>query len=225
MEQAVSPRPMNIRKRSGRKVVVSPRGATIHPLRPRVDTTRAYRWQRILEEGTYASLRDLAKAEKISPTYISRLLRLTLLASEIVEAVLGWAQVGEHRSAQPYIRRRGAAKSTFGNVSLLASAASLWTRRNGGVPSYGALQCFEAFRRCTPNHDGGSVLTLPRRQGERPPATRREPVEEAEADRGCPPSAGIDRSTEQFPEGRDDDVVLIWFRIEHASVRNVGNLH
>ena len=39
-------------------------------------------------EGTYASMRDLAAAEAISPTYISRLLRLTLLAPEIVEAIL-----------------------------------------------------------------------------------------------------------------------------------------
>jgi ParB-like chromosome segregation protein Spo0J len=46
----------------------------------------------MLEEGTYASMRDLARAEKISPTYISRLLRLTLLAPEIVEAVLDGQQ-------------------------------------------------------------------------------------------------------------------------------------
>ena len=49
---------------------------------------RAHRWQRLLEEGTYASMRDLAAAEKISPTYISRLLRLTLLAPRVVEEAL-----------------------------------------------------------------------------------------------------------------------------------------
>ena len=42
----------------------------------------------MLEQGAYSSLRDLAAAEDISATYISRLLRLTLLAPEIVEAVL-----------------------------------------------------------------------------------------------------------------------------------------
>lgn len=42
----------------------------------------------MLEEGTYASMRDLAAAERISPTYISRLLRLTLLSPLVVEAVL-----------------------------------------------------------------------------------------------------------------------------------------
>ncbi|MBA3446019.1 MAG: hypothetical protein H0T56_00120 [Pseudaminobacter sp.] len=86
--------PMDIRKRGGRKVVIAPHGAVIILPRPRVDSTlvkaiaRAYRWQRMLEEGTYASMRDLAAAEKISPTYISCLLRLTLLAPGLVEAAL-----------------------------------------------------------------------------------------------------------------------------------------
>lgn len=86
--------PLAIRKRGGRKAVVAPEGVVINPPRPHVDSTlvkaisRAYRWQRMLEDGTYASMRDLAAAEKISPTYISRLLRLTLLAPKIVEAVL-----------------------------------------------------------------------------------------------------------------------------------------
>lgn len=92
--------PMNIRKRGSRKVVIAPHGAVINLPRPRVHSTlvkaiaRAYRWQRMLEEGTYSSMRDLAEAEKISPTYISRLLRLTLLAPDIVEAVLNGLQIG-----------------------------------------------------------------------------------------------------------------------------------
>ena len=86
--------PLTVRKRGGRKIVVAPQGAVIDTPGPRVDSTlvkaiaRAYRWQSMLEEGTYSSMRDLAVAEAISPTYISRLLRLTLLAPDIVEAVL-----------------------------------------------------------------------------------------------------------------------------------------
>ncbi len=86
--------PMTIRKRGGRKVVVAPSGASVHPPRPRVDSSlikaiaRAYRWQRLLEEGTHASMRDLATAERISPSYVSRMLRLTLLSPDNVEAVL-----------------------------------------------------------------------------------------------------------------------------------------
>jgi len=49
---------------------------------------RAYRWTTLLEQGAHATLRDLAAAEKISPAYVSRLLRLTLLSPKIVEAVL-----------------------------------------------------------------------------------------------------------------------------------------
>jgi hypothetical protein len=92
--------PLAIRKRGGRKAVVAPQGAVVNPPRPRVDSTlvkaiaRAYRWQRMLEEGTYASMRDLAAAEKISPTYISRLIRLTLLAPRLVEAALDGTLLG-----------------------------------------------------------------------------------------------------------------------------------
>jgi hypothetical protein len=48
----------------------------------------------MLEQGTYSSLRDLAAAEHISPTYVSRLLRLTLLSPEIVEAILDGRKYG-----------------------------------------------------------------------------------------------------------------------------------
>ena len=113
--------PMTIRKRGGRKVVVAPQGAVINPPRQRVDSTlvkaiaRAYRWQRLLEEGAYASMRDLAAAEAISPTYISRLLRLTLLAPEIVEAVLDGRQArnGHSGTAVPAIAGRVASATTM----------------------------------------------------------------------------------------------------------------
>ncbi len=64
---------------------------------------RAYRWQRLLE-GTYASMRDLAAAEIISPSYVSRLLRLTLLAPDIVEAIMDGRQFGS--SAQDLLSRQ-----------------------------------------------------------------------------------------------------------------------
>ena len=49
---------------------------------------RAWRWQRMLEEGRFASVRELAEAERVSLSYISRILRLTLLAPDIVEPIL-----------------------------------------------------------------------------------------------------------------------------------------
>ncbi len=85
--------PMTFRKRGGRKVVVTPDGADWAP-RPRVDNAmvkalaRAFRWRKMLDTGVHATVDDLAKAKGVAPSYVSRVLRLTLLAPEIVEAIL-----------------------------------------------------------------------------------------------------------------------------------------
>ena len=49
---------------------------------------RAFRWRKLLETGTYGTIDELARAEKINSSYVSRILRLTLLAPDIVEAIL-----------------------------------------------------------------------------------------------------------------------------------------
>ena len=49
---------------------------------------RAFRWQELLENGTHATIAEIAEAEKINESYVSRVLRLTLLALDIVEAIL-----------------------------------------------------------------------------------------------------------------------------------------
>jgi len=49
---------------------------------------RAFRWQRLLLDGTYATLEDLAVAENISPSYVSRITRLALLSPAIMETIL-----------------------------------------------------------------------------------------------------------------------------------------
>ena len=53
---------------------------------------RAYRWRDMLESGRHATVRDLAKAEAIDEVYLGRVLRLTLLAPTIVEAILEGTQ-------------------------------------------------------------------------------------------------------------------------------------
>ena len=53
---------------------------------------RAFRWRRILKAGRYNKIDELAAAEKINSSYVSRLLRLTLLAPEMVEAILDGRQ-------------------------------------------------------------------------------------------------------------------------------------
>jgi hypothetical protein len=49
---------------------------------------RAFRYQRLLGEGRYASISEMAAAERIERGYLGTLLRLTLLAPDLVEAVL-----------------------------------------------------------------------------------------------------------------------------------------
>jgi hypothetical protein len=53
---------------------------------------RAHRWKRLLEEGRYASLSEMAKAEKIDRGYLGKMLRLTLLAPDIVETIMNGRQ-------------------------------------------------------------------------------------------------------------------------------------
>jgi hypothetical protein len=85
--------PLTFRKRGGRKLVVTPDGAEWAP-RPRVDNAmikalaRAFRWRKMLEAGAFGTLEDLARAKGVHATYVSRVRRLSLLAPEIVEAVL-----------------------------------------------------------------------------------------------------------------------------------------
>ena len=53
---------------------------------------RAFRWRKMLDEGVHATLEDLARAKDVNATYVSRVLRLTLLAPDIVEAILDGRQ-------------------------------------------------------------------------------------------------------------------------------------
>jgi hypothetical protein len=90
---------MTFARRGGRKLIVSPDGAAGVPRsRPRIDNAlvnalaRAYRWQRMLETGEYGAVTEIAAAEKINRSYVCRVLRLTLLAPDIVEAILDGRQ-------------------------------------------------------------------------------------------------------------------------------------
>jgi hypothetical protein len=82
------------RRRGGRKVIVAPSGCDGCAPPPRIDNTlikalaRAHRWRRMLEDGEYGTLAEMADAERISRSYVSRILRLTLLAPDIVERIL-----------------------------------------------------------------------------------------------------------------------------------------
>lgn len=90
--------PLMLRKRGGRKQVVLPDGGSWGAPAPRIDNTmvkaiaRAHRWRRLLESGKFTSVTELAEAESINDSYVARVLRLTLLAPDIVEEILDGRQ-------------------------------------------------------------------------------------------------------------------------------------
>jgi hypothetical protein len=91
--------PLTFAKRGGRKQIVLPDGTSSWVLpRARIDNTmvkaiaRGFRWRKLLDTGVHATIADIAVAEKINDSYASRILRLTLLAPTIVEAILDGRQ-------------------------------------------------------------------------------------------------------------------------------------
>lgn len=87
--------PFRLVKRGGRKEMQLPDGASSQR---KIDNTltkalaRAFRWKRMLETGGFTTIAELAQREGIAPSYMTRILRLTLLAPNIVEAILDGSQ-------------------------------------------------------------------------------------------------------------------------------------
>jgi hypothetical protein len=122
--------PFRIVKRGGRKEMHLPDG--VRPDRKADNTlvkalARAFRWKRMLESGEFATIAELAEREGIAPSYMTRVLRLTLLSPDIVESILDGKQGPEVTLAKVLetlpgrwdeqlskIRKRGAA--TLGNL-------------------------------------------------------------------------------------------------------------
>jgi hypothetical protein len=95
--------PISIRRRGGRKLVLAPDGTSdiwAASCR-RIDSAmvkaiaRAFRWREMLENGTYATIAEISAAEKINDSYVGRVLRLTLLAPDIIETILDGRQPTE----------------------------------------------------------------------------------------------------------------------------------
>ncbi|MDP5306333.1 hypothetical protein [Paracoccus spongiarum] len=88
--------PFRLVKRGGRKEMVLPADTATQP--QRMDNTlvkalaRAFRWKRMLESGEFASISELAEKEGIAFTYMARLMRLSLLSPELVDAVMDGRQ-------------------------------------------------------------------------------------------------------------------------------------
>ena len=136
-------------------------GPALAPRPARVDGTlvkalaRAHRWQGMLEGGEYGSIEELARAERINPSYLARVLRLTLLAPDIVESILDgrhdperitldrlmrpftveWRTCGKalDRPLAPITviqpARTASKKRTLANRAALAAIGGKWTRQ------------------------------------------------------------------------------------------------
>ena len=121
--------PLAIRRRGGRKVVVTLDGGGAPgaaPARTRADPAlvkalaRAHRWKRLLESGRYGSLAELAAAEKIDRSYLGKTLPLTLLAPDIVEGILD--------GRQPY---------ALAMPAVLEAVPSLWDMQRSSIAEIG----------------------------------------------------------------------------------------
>jgi hypothetical protein len=90
--------PIRLQHRGGRKLIMTPEGAKVPTPKPRRDETlvkalvRAHRWRRQIESGQAKSITDLAEQERVTVAYVCRLLPLTCLASDVVEAILDGRQ-------------------------------------------------------------------------------------------------------------------------------------
>lgn len=130
--------PQPTRQRGGRKFVVVPGGIAWTGRRVVVDNTmvralgRAHRWKAMLESGAYGSVTELANAEKVNLSYLCRVLRLTLLAPDIVEALLD-----------------GKLTCRCTLLDLLRPTPAIWTEQRGKLEIAAAGSC--------PRRDGSSA--------------------------------------------------------------------
>ena len=126
--------PFRIVKRGGRKEMRLPAGAALSRQADNAlvkALARAFRWKRMLDSGEFTTVGELAEREGISISYLTRVLRLTLLAPEIVEAILDGQQGPEvtlARVSKPFplewseqYDAVGAASSRDGNKPVLSA--------------------------------------------------------------------------------------------------------
>ena len=115
--------PFRLVKRGGRKEMQLPDGASSHR---KMDNTllkalaRAFRWKRMLDSEEFTTIAELAEHEGIAPSYLTRVLRLTLLAPDIVEAILDGKQGQEmtlSRMLEPFAEEWAEQPEHFGQTA------------------------------------------------------------------------------------------------------------
>src|SRR5262245_44283533 len=92
--------PMTFRRRGGRKIIVAPDGTAMAAAVPRFNVdnvlvkalARGFRWRRLLDDGTYSTIKEIAAKERVEVSYVAEVPRLTLLAPDLVELILDGRQ-------------------------------------------------------------------------------------------------------------------------------------
>jgi hypothetical protein len=152
--------PLSIRRRPGRKTIVTPEGTSLSPHQVasrKADPAmvkalaRAFRWKRMLDAGRYASVSEIATKEKIDRGYVGSILRLTLLAPDIIEAILNGQAAGLSlpRLLEPFPLGMGCTTDRPDSVTAAppadpicrASSRRIPARR---VPTKSVMQCFRS---------------------------------------------------------------------------------
>ena len=96
--QRVTMIPLKIQRKQNRKLLTPPSGTMSNVMSGGVDIPmiktlgKAFYWQRLLEDGKYATARDLARAFNLEPGWVAEVLRMNSLAPDIVEAILEGVQ-------------------------------------------------------------------------------------------------------------------------------------
>jgi hypothetical protein len=106
--------PMTFRRRGGRKIIVAPDGTAIAAAAPRFNVdnvlvkalVRGFRWRKLLDDETCSTIKEIAAKERVEVSYIAEVIRLTLLAPDLIELILdgrqppGW-QLRQFRRSFP----------------------------------------------------------------------------------------------------------------------------
>ena len=89
---------------AGRKRIVTPDEEVTFTDPMVTSLARAFRWQKLIDEGVYSNVQELARAIGKDMAYVSRITRLTLLSPEIIHGVLTGQldQIGVEKCKQPF---------------------------------------------------------------------------------------------------------------------------
>ena len=160
-----------LRERSWQPYLLTPTKPQPHGVLVKA-LARAWRWQKLLDRGDYSSVTEIAEAEKISKSYVSRILRLALLAPDIVEAMRVGGSAGDAGAAGA--AAAGGVGRRKGGILLLShqparwpvskGACSLGARNGSGPRMWHAAQWLRRG-----SHHGGKIRRPPEWVPDLPP--------------------------------------------------------